>query len=618
MRPSVVKLRKKAVWGRYGLVALFIATLAAVPVPATAGPGSGKASAKKQQHQKLDHALNELADGIGDSDVIVEFNDGADSDGADRIKGAGGRAGRRLKIINAFSGRIPNALLRRLADDSHVKRVVIDRGVSGELARTTDTVGALTARLQYGYTGAGIGVAVIDSGITANHDDLGASAISKTGQRVTQFVDFVNNRTTKYDDWGHGTHVAGIIAGSGYDSYGERAGIAPKANVISLKALDGEGKGRISHIIAAQDNAFGTVGVAPKVKLWAAKMLSTDGSGSEENLIAALDWTIAKKKELGGPWVANMSIGAPDGTSALTAAIQRALDARVILVAASGNASRPWLQYPAAYRGVISVGAVDSSYEVASFSQYSSSLSIVAPGVDIESSYLRGKFPEAQITAGSEVLTGYGITGSPMIDVQAPYINCGFGRPGDFPLEASGRICVIERSPMGAADALPFRDKAKNAKDAGAVAVIIYNDDDVGRPDIAKWTFIPEEWPDYQFPLTVALSFADGTRLLNKLGGTITASYHFKEYGLLTGTSMAAPHVTGTVALLLALAPETGNAQMLSLLERTTTDVSINGWDYRTSWGMVDALAAARTLAPAAFGAAAQPPPVIKRRSVRP
>ena len=92
------------------------------------------------------------------------------------------------------------------------------------MARTAATVGALTARLSYGYTGAGVGVAVIDSGITAWHDDLGASATSKSGQRVTAFVDFVNNRSAKYDDWGHGTHVAGIIAGSGYDSYGQRAG----------------------------------------------------------------------------------------------------------------------------------------------------------------------------------------------------------------------------------------------------------------------------------------------------------------------------------------------------------------------------------------------------------
>ena len=149
---------------------------------------------------------------------------------------------------------MPNALLKRLADDPKVKRVHLDR----EVDRRNGAHGGHRRRARprmpsYGYTGAGIGVAVIDSGITSWHDDLGASATSKTGQRVTAFVDFVNSRTTKYDDWGHGTHVAGIIAGNGYDSYGERAGIAPKANIVALKALDSEGKGRISNIIAALD-----------------------------------------------------------------------------------------------------------------------------------------------------------------------------------------------------------------------------------------------------------------------------------------------------------------------------------------------------------------------------
>jgi len=298
------KTRKKAVWGRRGLVALLLAGFAVISAPAFAGPGSGKESKKVQKklHLKLDGALNVLADGFGETDVIVEFND--DKDGADRIKGAGGRAGRRLKLLKAYAGRMPNALLRRLADDSHVKRVHIDRGVTGEMARTSAAVGALTARLQYGYTGAGIGVAVIDSGITAWHDDLGATASSKTGQRVTKFVDFINNQTTKYDDWGHGTHVAGIIAGSGYDSYGQRAGIAPKANIIALKALDAEGKGRISHIIAA------------------------------------LDWIVTNRVAY-NIRVVNMSLGAgvfeSYNTDPLTLAAKRAVDAGIVVVAAAGN-----------------------------------------------------------------------------------------------------------------------------------------------------------------------------------------------------------------------------------------------------------------------------------------
>ena len=299
---SVVKSRKKAVWGRNTLVAFFVASLAAVSVPVTAGPGNGK-SATKKQHPKLDHALNAVVDGVGETDVIVEFND--DSDSALRITANGGRAGRKLGVIKARAARISNVLLTRLADDPKVKKVHLDREVSGEIARTAAAVGAKNVLMQYGYTGAGIGVAVIDSGITPWHDDL--TVANRSGQRVTAFVDFVNNRTTKYDDWGHGTHVAGIIAGNGYDSLGARAAIAPRANIVALKALDGEGKGRIS------------------------------------NIIAALDWAVTNRVQY-NIRVINMSLGAgvfeSYNTDPLTLAAKRAVDAGIVVVAAAGNMGR--------------------------------------------------------------------------------------------------------------------------------------------------------------------------------------------------------------------------------------------------------------------------------------
>ena len=68
-----------------------------------------------------------------------------------------------------------------------------------------------------------------------------------------RFVDLVNGRPAPYDDYGHGTHVAGIIAGNGYDSGGARSGIAPGARLTVLKVLDGSGRGRISDVIAALD-----------------------------------------------------------------------------------------------------------------------------------------------------------------------------------------------------------------------------------------------------------------------------------------------------------------------------------------------------------------------------
>ena len=94
------------------------------------------------------------------------------------------------------------------------------------------TIGATLARQQFGLTGKGVGVAVIDSGITSWHDDL-YSRLDHRVARVAHFKDFTSDdpglwrRTRRTDDYGHGTHVAGIIAGTGYDSDGRHTGIAP-------------------------------------------------------------------------------------------------------------------------------------------------------------------------------------------------------------------------------------------------------------------------------------------------------------------------------------------------------------------------------------------------------
>ena len=162
-----------------------------------------KASSKSTEklHAKLDRELNKLADGVGDSDVIVEFND--DSDSSARITANGGRSGRKLGILKARAGRISNALLKRLADDPNVKRIHKDREARASIARTAATVGAKNVHAQYGYTGAGVGVAVIDSGITPWHDDLTVANRHRTAHPSRQLI---NNRSAKYDDWGHGAH----------------------------------------------------------------------------------------------------------------------------------------------------------------------------------------------------------------------------------------------------------------------------------------------------------------------------------------------------------------------------------------------------------------------------
>ena len=159
----------------------------------------------------------------------------------------------KLDIINGQVLDVPNGVLKQLAAHPDVFRVHDDRPIFTHNYRTSVTVGARAVQDLLGYTGAGIGLAVIDSGVTSWHDDL----TNVTGnypygnQRVTKFVDFVNGRSQPYDDNGHGSHVAGTILGNGRDSNGEKAGVAPGASLVSLKVLDQNGQGTIGDFIRA-------------------------------------------------------------------------------------------------------------------------------------------------------------------------------------------------------------------------------------------------------------------------------------------------------------------------------------------------------------------------------
>ena len=304
---------EKAVWGRAILFSLVAALLVpAVPaeaqlkfgnkVSAADADNAAREARKARRHAKLDQYLNDAVEdqGNGESNVIIEFHDETGS--LNLVKGKGGKAGRRLGILNARAAKMPNRMLKTLANDARVKRIHHDRPAHGYVGRTAVTVGARAVPELLGFNGAGIGVAVIDSGITAWHDDL--TVANGAGQRVAQFVDFVNGHTQPYDDWGHGTHVAGIVAGNGFDSNGARNAIAPGAHIVALKALNGQGAGSISQIIAA------------------------------------IEYAIANKDQF-NIRVINMSLGAgvteSYKTDPLTLAAKRAVDAGIVVVAAAGN-----------------------------------------------------------------------------------------------------------------------------------------------------------------------------------------------------------------------------------------------------------------------------------------
>jgi serine protease AprX len=222
---------------------------AALCLIVTLSASSAQLGASREEESKLDPQLRERASLPGYSTVIVRAKDQSALKAIrPLIQGTGGAFRRSLPGISSEVAVVPNAALLALAANASVHSVALDRLVVGAMERSGITVGATAVRKELGYDGEGVGIAVIDSGVASWHDDL---ADASSVQRVERFVDFVNGAEQPYDDNGHGTHVAGIIAGNGADSAGARTGIAPAARLIVLKALDGSGRGRISDVIAA-------------------------------------------------------------------------------------------------------------------------------------------------------------------------------------------------------------------------------------------------------------------------------------------------------------------------------------------------------------------------------
>ena len=216
----------------------------------------------------------------------------------------------RLQAINGQVLNLPNKVISQLEARPEIFQIHDNRPIKADNYRTSFTVGTRAANHGYGLTGAGVGVAVIDSGIATWHDDLtNRSSVSYPygDQRVAAFVDFVNGQSLPYDDEGHGTHVAGIIAGNGYDSSGRQSGVAPDASLVSLKVLDASGRGTVA------------------------------------NAIAALDWVLAHHAQY-NIRVVNLSVGAvvqeSYWTDPLTLAAKRVVDAGITVVTAAGNRGR--------------------------------------------------------------------------------------------------------------------------------------------------------------------------------------------------------------------------------------------------------------------------------------
>jgi serine protease AprX len=340
---------------------------------AMAGPPASAQLGLLSLLPKLDQPLQQRVSRTGRSRVIIRTSSTSTLGLVSSIvQLVGGTAGRSLPLVNGFVADIPNGALSALAGNLLVGHISLDRPVVGSMERTGATVGASAVRQELGYDGAGVGVAIIDSGSSVSADDL---VDPSTGaSRVERFVDFVNGREVAYDDYGHGTHVAGIVAGNGVDSDGARSGIAPAAHVIALKVLDDTGAGRISDVIAA------------------------------------LGYAVSQKDAL-NIRVINLSVATPVYESydvdPLAQATKEAVAAGIVVVTAAGNDGRspdgrtqyagvtapgnaPWVLTVGASSHMGTVDRADDT--IAGFSSrgpsaidYAAKPDLVAPGVGIES-----------------------------------------------------------------------------------------------------------------------------------------------------------------------------------------------------------------------------------------
>ncbi|MFF4245796.1 S8 family peptidase [Streptomyces sp. NPDC001822] len=247
--------------------------------------------------------------------------------------------------INGFSASgLSDAEAERLAADPAVAKVVqnkkfhIDATQDDPPSWGLDRIDQAETAGDGAYTypdaaGDGVTAYVIDTGVRVTHTDFGG--------RATSGFDAVDNDDDADDGNGHGTHVAGTIAGSAY-------GVAKKAKIVAVRVLDDA------------------------------------GSGTTEQVVAGIDWVTANHK---GPSVANMSLGG-GADPALDAAVQKAIASGVTFAVAAGNESSDAGEgSPSRVPEAITVASSTKDDEQSSFSNFGSVVDIYAPGSDITSAW---------------------------------------------------------------------------------------------------------------------------------------------------------------------------------------------------------------------------------------
>lgn len=286
----------KKVWSKLGLTSMF----AAFTIIANASSTDGKVDASVRHQLQLNKKS-------GWTSVILRLKDGLQPEHKQAFAELDTDLYRRIKFISSVAVRVPNRNLGKLVALPFVERVSADATVQKYDEFSTGNSGGTVAYEQFGLTGKGVTVAVIDSGID-DHDDLNDA---KGKSRVLASKSFIKLGGDE-DLNGHGTHVAGILAGNGASSTGKGYtrsfyGVARGANLINVRILDGLGRANVS------------------------------------NAIAGIQWVVENRKKYNIK-VVNMSIGHEVGesytTDPLCIAVEKAWKAGIVVVVAAGNDGR--------------------------------------------------------------------------------------------------------------------------------------------------------------------------------------------------------------------------------------------------------------------------------------